>query len=803
MKLQSYNIATLAAAVVVAAPQCLPAQALSLDEIIVTAQLRAQSLQQVPVSVSTMAGNRLLESGINNLEAMTPYVPNFSMNQTAIGSNITIRGISSGINQGFEQSVGMYVDGIYYGRAQLTRAPLFDLQRIEVLRGPQPILFGKNSIAGAVSQLTKRPSFAVDGFASLGYTPQFNEQDYRLAIGGGLSDTLAGRISTLYRSGDGWIENTFSGDDDPNSEESVIRGSLLWEASEQLSFWLKAEHSKWNVNGRNVEVHNSITNPDPGVVTQPGGALPAGIQVDHISALNGAQSALGRPAVDGLLNFKRDSNGDSSDNSANNITLNIDLETGSVGSLTLVTGYVAYDYEELCDCDFTGASIFYAVTEEDYSQLSQEIRFTSAVGGFVDYITGLYFQTSELDYRDNVSVPPDSILIPGTPAIASTSSRRQFSQDTRLWSGFGQLTLNFSDSLRLTLGGRFSSEHKEATRIQSHFAANGSDQGSTNLGLNTIYNAFGIEPYDTIKDERNETNFSPLVTLQWDLSSSLMLYASAVQGFKSGGYDVRSNAHPNPTVVSAGTDPALVGAFEFDPEQARSFEVGAKTTFLEGRAELNLAVFRTDYSDLQSSQFDGGLGFNVTNAGEAYSQGLEADFRWLLASSFAVSGNLAYLDFQYTDFPNAQCYFGQSYLEPGTVTDPVKGLCDADGKRKEYTPEWRGTLTGDWLVELGNYFELRAVLDLMFVDSYLWSPTLDPRSEQDAYTRIDARISLGSQDGKWVVALVGKNLSDETIIDFGGDTALAGTLTQDTGNSYYSFVQRPASIGLQATYNFF
>ena len=767
-----------------------------LEEVVVTAQLRSDKLRDVPVSLTAVEGERLYETGVTNLETLTPFVPNFSMSQTGTSSVLSIRGVSSGTNQGFEQSVGVYVDGLHYGRAQLSRAPLFDLERVEVLRGPQTVLFGKNSIAGAVSQITRRPTVEPDGFLSVEYVPEFNTQDYRFALGGALNEQLAGRLSLLYRDQDGWVENAANGADEPQSEDRVVRGSLAWSPTDRLGIWLKGEQSRWQLDGRNIEVFNSITHPNPAKVRQPGKA----IQIDHISALNKVQAGLGRPLVDGELNGIRDDNGDSSVNDAVTLLLQIDYEVADAGTLTSISGLLDYDYDDHCDCDFTQASIIDADLGEAYRQLSQELRFTSARGGRLDYLAGLYFQHSELDFRDSINVTPDSLL---GESFSSTATQREFEQSSRLWSAFGQLTWHVSDRVRLNLGGRYSYERKQAARSQGHVASDGVYKGTGDVDLNVLYNGFAIESYDTVKGERSESNFSPLLAVQWDVADSVMLYASAVRGFKSGGFDTRSNAHPDPAVVTPGTSPDLVGVLDYDPEQVDSFELGVKTLFYRGQVEVNAALFRMNYRDLQTSQYDGTLGFNVTNAAEAVSQGFEGDFRWRLAHDFMLAGNLAYLDFHYTDFANAQCYFGQSYLEPDRVTDALAGLCDAGGKRKEFAPEWRGALSADWMRNLGRYLQLRAVVDLIYSDAYLWSRTLDPRARQPAYTRLDARLSLGSQDGRWQVALVGRNLTDETVVTFGGDTPLAGSLTQGTGHSYYGVVQAPASVGLQMLYRFF
>ncbi|MGI9292545.1 MAG: TonB-dependent receptor, partial [Pseudomonadales bacterium] len=191
------------------------AQDLVLEEVLVTAQKRTESLSDVPISVSAVGGEKLSSAGLTEISDITAYVPNLTMNETGIGTNISVRGISSGINQGFEQSVGMYIDDIYYGRAQLARAPFLDLERVEVLRGPQPILFGKNSIAGAVSMTTKKPGDEFEGDITALYEPEHGETDLRFSIGGPIVEGLSGRLAVLFKELDGYYDNTTLGRDEP------------------------------------------------------------------------------------------------------------------------------------------------------------------------------------------------------------------------------------------------------------------------------------------------------------------------------------------------------------------------------------------------------------------------------------------------------------------------------------------------------------------------------------------------------------------------------------------------------------
>jgi len=791
-----------------------------LEEVIVTAQLRAESLQDVPISVNAMSGERMQEMSITNLEKMTTYIPNFSMNQTGISSTITIRGISSGINQSFEQSVGMYNDGVYYGKAQLTRLPLFDLERVEVLRGPQPILFGKNSIAGAVSLISARPSDEFEGSVQALYEPDHNEQDYRVVLSGPLTDTFSARLSYLYREMDGWLENVASGDDEKMEEEQVVRIGALWQPNDDLSVYLKYENATFDTDGRNIETVNNIVRED---------LVGTGAGVDYNTAMTNTVNTLNQlitlsnagvfapndpryrsgPLIEGyveddaVLNDKRFAGDfDTSENEVHNVSMRIDWNQEDF-TLTSITGYIQYESDETCDCDYNPAPVIDdTFLFEDYEQFSQELRISSAGGNTVDYIAGVFYQDNTLEYKDSINVPQNTLLraINNLFGVGG-SARRTFEQDTEVWAVFGQATWNIDDALRLVVGARYTDENKDGSRYQSNFNAAGVDQGSSNLLLNALYGGLLIEP-NTQKGSRGEDAFTPQVTVQWDATDDVMLYATYVEGFKSGGYDNRSNADPDPAVIVPGTPPGAIGAWEFDKEEAISYEVGFKSTLADGAAELNGSFFYTEYEDLQTSVFDGGVGFNVTNAGKATIYGAEFDGRWAMTDWFTLSGSLGYLDFEFDDFDVAQCWFGAQALAPEIVTDPARGLCDFSGERKEFTPEWKGALSGEVYFPIGSALAFRSNVDVLYSDEYNYSPILDPRTIQDATTIVNARVAVSSVDESWELALIGNNLTDERTISFGGTQVLAGALTQGTGMAYYSFTNRPRYYALQGTYRF-
>ncbi len=764
-----------------------------LEEIIVTAQQRAESLQDVPISATAVSAEKISDAAVVDLQGLSEYVPNFTINETGISTTITIRGISSGINPGFEQSVGMYNDGLFYGRGQLARIPMIDMERVEVLRGPQGILFGKNSIAGAVSQITAKPTDEFEGSISALYEPDHGEEDLRLVLSGPLAENFSGRLAVLTRDLDGYVKNAFNGEDEQQESEDVIRASLRWKVNRAVTANLKISRSTFDVVGRNLEVYNSIGTPD------------------HISVLNSLQAF----QVDAELNYVGDNNGHFSNNEVNNTTLSFDWDLEDL-TLTSRTGYVDYRISENCDCDFTGAAIFDSAGQEEYRQLSQELRFTSDIESDFNYIAGVFFQSTDLEYSDHIILPDPTVISAAligagaatlAPLAAGSSTNREFNQEGDVWAVFAQTTWAMANNVRLTIGGRYSRETKEANRLQQHVASAGSPFAGVTLPVgvvtdpyNLLYGIFAIEPYERISGEIDDDSFTPVITLEWDLGEDAMAYATWTRGHKSGGFDARSNGHPDIAVMNAInplTSAAITGSWEFAPEEATSIELGSKISLADGAAELSLAFYLTEYSDLQVSQFDGTLGFNVTNAGEATVQGLEADGRWAVSDSITLTGSAAYLDFNYDKFPNSQCYFGQVPNSPD-----FPGLCDVGGQRKEYTPEFQANLGAVWSGTLADNLLMNASLDLSTMGDYIYAPNLDPRTEQDAYTLVNARIALSKPEGSWGFALIARNLTDKRVINFGGNTPLGETLTGGAGNSYYAFVNRPRTISLQATYSF-
>ena len=770
-----------------------------LDQVVVTAQKREESLRDVPLSVEAVTGEKLADIGVLRLDDMKSYVPNLQMTETGIANNIYIRGIGSGLNTGFEQSVSTYMDGIYRGRGHQSRMPFLDLSRVEVLRGPQPILFGKNAVAGAVNLVAAQPGKEFEGLARVSRDVELDETVANLVLSGPLSDSTGARLAVYHRHSDGYIHNGTLGTDEPRRNELAGRFILRGTPSDALDISLRLEGGAFDSDGRQIEIFGetpiTVGALAPLNLTYSkivGGTIPPFItQGRSASALNNT--------VDGV----RSSNGDRSNTGSFESALTVNYRFANDLTLTSISGFSHYGLNEVCDCDFVGATIFTAGIKEQYDQYSQELRFTSPTGGDFSWIGGLFWQRYELDENDYLYVPPTSLVmsvLAQNPALGATpqaraaaaslfsnaANPRVYLQNSKLYSAFAQGTWKLNDRFNITAGGRLTKEDKEgARRTRLALGMNGPDLATAAPAplrpfvLPLFSSVLGIVPH-SVAGERSETNFSPLVNFQYHLTEETMYYLSLSRGYKSGGFDARSNKPP-----SAG------GTFEFEDEKATTYELGLKSG-LGSTAEVNADIFYTDYKDLQTSAFDGAIGFNIGN-GTAKVKGVELQTRWKPTRQLLLTGSVAYLDFEWKNY-QGQCYFDRLLAAP-TVSN-----CDYSGRTNQLAPKFTGYISGEYTWDVGANLALHLRSDVVHSSKYLQSLNLDPVATQPSYTKINARLALGDTNDRWEVAVVGRNLTDKTTISYAGDTPLAFRLF--SARSYYGFVDPPRAIALEGQIKF-
>jgi len=748
-----------------------------LEEVVVTAQKREETLQDVPISIVALSGDTVRNLNIYKMEDLQLKVPNLQMTESGISTQMYIRGIGTGNNQGFEQSVGMYVDGIYYGRQQMIRQPIFDIQRVEVLRGPQGILFGKNAIAGAVAYTTTKPTSEFDSYLRADYDWDHNGTIFEGMLNGG-TDTLAARISVRKFDDDGWLVNSIEGRDEPQRDDFAIRGQLRWQPSDNLDMNLKIERQEFDTTGRQIEIIEDNPAVPPSRFT---GFTYAQI-LDFLGRPQGIPEAEldGRRSADG---------GDFSNNEVTNVTFTLNYALGA-NTLTAVTGWMEYDFTEICDCDYTGAPVFNVLLDEGYEQFSQEIRLASPGGETLDWLFGVYYQDSDLDFKDSILVPQDSVLgllAPALGFILGTQAARDFTQTSKLFAGFGQATWNFNDNWALTFGARWTTEEKTGSRqINIKDLETGAilPDVPDSIAPAVYLGAFGIFseqlPGHKLSGKRDEDAFLPLLRLEWRPNDYSMLYVSGSSGFKAGGFDARSNN---------------IFSFEFEEEKADTFEFGGKFTYLDGRAETNFAVYLTKYDDLQISQFDGALGFNVGNVKETQVQGIEIDGRLLLTDGLTWTYAYAYLDHEFKDFENANCYNGE--IPDGDVVAGIP-LCSRTGQSGQYTPKNTAYTSLDWIIPISQNWDFRIKGDLSYTSKQNVHVNLDPKYNIDSFTIIDLRVSVSNEN--WDFALLGKNVTDEDFLTYVNNVPLSGSTFLT--NTFYGFNIRERSWWAQVSWRY-
>ncbi len=746
-------------------------QAQVLDEIIVTSQKREQTLQDVPISISAISGKTIENRSIDSLATLAGSMPNVFIEEKQIDSAISVRGVATGDNKGFEQSVGMYFDGISYGRSQLIRTPLVDLERVEVLRGPQPTLFGKNAIAGAVNVISAKPTDEFEGKISASYEFEHEEPQLLGVLSGPISENLTARLTASYRELGGWIENTNLKRLEPKRQEYYLRGQLAWSDGGPLDLHLKAEYASFDK---------------------------AGFSMEALLPQDGYSAVFAGPiAVETNEDWVRSSGEVSSDNEMFNTVLTANYQMGD-HTLTSITGYVEYDTLEITDVDYVGLDILDGTNQtEDYSQFSQELRLTSPGGEKLDYIAGLFYQSSDVNVTD--FVPLGTFLALAGPPVSSlvgSNWDRNFDQSSDVYSAFAQADLNVNEKVTITAGARYTHEKKVGARqleIQ---------QGPTNTTplpvLNALWGAvLNVGPHD-IASSRKEDSFDPLLRIQYRASDAISLHASYTEGSKSGGFDVRGNSIPGTPGI------ATPGSFEFEGENATNYEVGAKMKW--DRAQVNLSVFQTDYSNLQTNIFDGVLGFLVENASEAKVKGVEADGRFLVTNNLEIYGSAAYLDYEYTDFKQSQCGYKEA---PETdPTSPSFGFCDRSGFTAPFAPKFTTNFGLDYNRDISENLALDVNVNVDTSSKYFLASNLDANIVEDGFTKLGGQIGVSSRDGAWRVSLIGDNLTDERIRVVGGTIPLAQTFVRLAsggaldGIAYDAIYARPRNITLKLDYNF-
>ncbi|MGB3811368.1 MAG: TonB-dependent receptor [Parvibaculum sp.] len=572
-----------------------------IEEIIVSAQRREQSLQEVPVTVSAVSGDMLKSAGVTDLFALGQYTPNvyFVPNGDARTSRVSIRGVTSRQdNIGQQSSVGMFVDGIFMARTGMATNDLLDIERLEVLRGPQGTLFGMNTAAGLINIVTRKPD--MQGYHTYGEatTGNYGLMDFRGSVTGPIvEDKVAFSLSAFRTTRDGYGENTFRNVDIDNQNKWGARAKLLLKPADNLEISVIADHNREDSKCCNGYAYATV--PGTSFSTTYGQVLPP----PHVNTAN-------------TENYNKVW--------GNGLSIEANLDWAG-HTWTSVSGMRTWKVMAQSDLDSTSLAIVDITYDQAHHQYSQELRVSSPTGQRFEYVGGLFF----FKWQAN-EVGPYIYGADVVGANANKSQTRLASMEDTSHAVFGQLTYHVTDQLGLTGGLRYTREKMVGGIAQ----------------ISTVP-AWGSFPMQYRERKEKQLTWTAIANYQWN--DDIMTYASVSRGFKPGGFD--NGRFPNAA--------ALDTRYEFEEETSINYEVGAKTAWFDNRLHLNVALFRNIFSDFQASTFNG-ASLVTSNAKQFTSEGVEIESKATPFENFDLTANLGYNHTRYDDFENGNCPFGKT-----------------------------------------------------------------------------------------------------------------------------------------------
>jgi iron complex outermembrane recepter protein len=760
-----------------------PGSSAKFEEIIVEARKRAESLQDVPVSVATISPVKLQNNDATDLAKLGEIVPQVTIGQFmgGTGAVMTIRGISSSpINAGLDQSVSFVTDGVQLSRGHIIQEPLFDVRQVDVLEGPQALFFGKNSPAGVISLQTADPTNSFEAYAKTGYEFIAAEKYVEGAVSGPLSDYLTARFAFRGDWIGGWLKNVaqpvkdpvnpsvtdpgaLQGEWGPSGHNYSGRLTLLWKPLEDFEVKLKVSAAQQDVNGGDAYseqycVGNTTVPVVLGGLRVPGGDCAKNMVQD--SGSDAATYAMNFPYGNGGVPYLTSKFILSS--------LTLDEHVGPI-SLTSVTGYYSQTLSDSFGGDYTSFVLIYAAEHEHYELVTQEVRVNTALSGPINAMAGLYFEHSARPWDNALDLFHAGI----NPAIDSyMTSDESDSNTSDTYSGFAQLRWNIVPTIEFAVGARYTHDVKESSL--------------ENLANNPYAPSAGflLYPQDKmISVSTNDNNVSPEVTLSWHPEPSETLYAAYKTGYKAGSI-------ANPPILAATT---TAQNQQVKPETTRGFEVGFKADLLNDKVRLEITGYRYDYYDLQvASVYIPTQTVSITNAATALTEGLQGSLRWLVNAALSFEGAFSFNRARYQVFPTAQCYAGQT-----AANGCVNGVQNLSGQALPRAPDVAFNLGAAYSTKVMRGWFADLSIKGSYSSSYQTTEDNAPGGLQPAYWLFDAAVHLKSDDGHLDFAVIGRDLTNTYYM-----VTSVGVAGSGNNNQYVGSFNRPREVILEAAYHF-
>ena len=736
-----------------AAPSAEPGKAtppeaqVGLEDIIVTAQRREENLQRVPIAITAITAAGLETSGVNSVTQLERTTPSLKVYQVAGAAVPFLRGVGSSQSTiGFESPIAIYIDGVYQGAKTGNIFDLPDLERIEVLKGPQGTLFGRNATGGAINIITRVPDQELTVRAEAGYG-RFNEKRAKLYVGGGITDTLRVGVALSGRWDDGYIYNTFRGVKQDPAKYMVASGKIVWDPTDRFSATLSGSYN----------YTSDATGLSPHLVA---GTVPA---------------AAARGFAPNFDNYTTTSDHKTYIiNEAQRYTLNASYKLEGV-RLVSITGYIKGNNPSLSESDSSQGLLNFSGSINTYNQFSQELQLQSTGSGRLQYILGAYY----MDLNDGWSPGKNLISAANLPSplrpadllvAGASASGFDVMTNTKAYSAFGQATYEIFASTHLTLGARYNTEKKSIDGTLFRYAAL---PAAGNTGVKVFDGILGPEPLVFGKTVLATMNLSKTfskptfrISLDHQISPDMMVYASYNRGFKSGAYA--------PTTVSSTQVPV-------NPEVLDAWEVGFKGDLIDRRLRVNLAGYYYNYKDLQVALITGPGLSTVQNAAGGHIKGFDADITALPFDNLTLRAAVNFTDSKYIGYPNSQVFLQKTstaacpapppaitYAQALALTNApvpagVGGNCsyslNVSGMDLIFSPKWTGSISADYGIPMG---ESRVALtgSLYFNSGFDIVPAgFD--AHVGAYETLTAGITYYGPGDRYFIRVWGDNLTND------------------------------------------
>ena len=743
----------------------------SATDIVVTARRRTERLIDVPVAANVIGAQDIRQYNMTSIANIKILAPQISLDRgfTGSGTSITMRGVSSAsLDAGVEQSVLLDFDGMAISRGRILNDALFDIETVDVLKGPQALFFGKNSPGGVVSVKSADPTSELSGYLRGGYEFTADTASLEGAIAGPLTENLGARVALFASQSQGYIRNQNNGVVD--LLRSGATGSVFVPAAQHKlgaekklagRLTLKYEAGDFDATFKMLYSHyegQSLQSFDevmgcPASRARPGtstGLLdPTGdCKLDNRSS----QGWLSPTIINLWPQVKSHDNGQPfSSNDTAMPTLSLNYEVGEI-KLTSVTGYYDYDYVSQGNADGTAYSQFWSYSNEKNKSFYEEVRVVSSFDGMFNFAAGGHYERNRRTLF--VGGANGAMLPDATSGKFHTYDNEQHNRSSA-YSAFGQLIFKFSDALELAGGGRYTKQRNSLRSFTTFVNSNAVGQ----LPIGTV-----------IRGRKSEDNFSPEATVTWHPAHDVMIYGAYKTGYLAGGFS-------NPGILAA---TATKDTLSFSAEKVRGFEIGTKASLLNNRLTATLTGFRYKYKGLPLTSLlvlpNGSPVFVTQNAASTLTQGVEFEASYRPARGTTLRTSASYNDAQFERFPIAQCYAGQTVATgciPAVAATPtttaVPAHQDLSGKSVYRSPDWVFTAGIMQEFDLTSEFRMTVNADVRRTSGYYSGLNLNPVSFQKGFTTVNAGARITTVDDRWAISLIGRNLTNRRYATLGVD----------------------------------